>query len=538
MQATRRNFVKAAALSAAAVSCNDIFAKTAPLRADSIESSKPNIVFIMADQFRKQAIGFMRQDSVHTPNLDKLAADGAAFTSAISTVPVCTPNRSCLFTGKYSLHNRMLCNDIVLMPEQRTLGDFCKSAGYQTAYFGKWHLGFHKTGNSQFTYVPPELRHGFDRWFVSQSHTPFNEPFFIDDQKNAVAIPGWSPDIVASKSIEYLEQREAAKPFCMVVSFGPPHTGGGPGTEGHFMPGHRSAYEAALSQGKAPPPPSWGYTAPPQYEKFYEKGGECYRRPVRSNVSIDIPYLEESQCIPGYFGAVTAIDKAVGDILQALDRKGIADNTIVAFTADHGEMMGSHGLFAKDQFYQESSGIPLILRCPGKIRRASHNNVFNSIDVLPTLLGLAEVHAGGMDGTDFAPLLRGRRMSLPEYAFGAYFQGGFFEGPRHFRAVYTTRYTYALTQGVYAKQFGPEVLFDRQVDPYEMTMIVRGQGRDREMDTLKKVLATHLQSLGDPFLEEVWAGGPNAQHPENSFYSQIIADSRFVDQPGGTHPVE
>jgi len=483
------------------------------LHAADTPKQKPNIIFIMADQWRKQALGLMNEDKVSTPNLDRFAQQGALFSHAISTVPVCSPNRATMLTGKYPLNHGMLCNDLWLMPQQQTLGEISKANGYQTAYIGKWHLGqtMKKTPRADKGYVPKEFRHGFDFWFQEEGHLHFASPYFIGNSTIANIKEEWSPDTLIDAANDFFGQRDKDKPFSMVVSFSPPHNGFGKGFEERYMPG-----KAPKSGG--------GYAAPEKYEAPYVAGGEYYKRPVRANVK-EVQNYEESKCVQGYFGAISAIDDAIGRLLKRLEQEGIADNTIILFTADHGETLGSHGLMTKNFWYQESAGIPLIIRYPGKIQPMKIPKVINSIDFLPTLLGLSrQTIPPGIDGVDFSPLLRGEEMKVPEYAFGSYYRGSIVDKePRHFRAVYNDRYTYVLTHGLYHRVAGaPELLYDRKVDPYEQNPIVRGQGRDDLMDKFKGALEEHLAKMNDPFMDKVWAGGPNAAKPDVSHFENII----------------
>jgi len=517
MEITRRKVLQMAGYAAAAAGVQQALGSTATVQA----KPQPNILFIMADQWRRQALGFMKQDIVSTPNLDKFATQGTVCMNALSTVPVCSPNRSCLFSGKYSLNNGVLCNETTLMARNQTLGEFCKAAGYQTAYMGKWHMGFRAEPGSDNSYIPPEIRHGFDDWFAEMTHEPFAQPFYINDAKKRVAQEGWEPDILANHAIGYLGRRDKTKPFCMVVSFGPPHTGGGPGFEGRFIPGKETKPNGN--------PSNYGYSAPAEYEALYEMGGKCYNRPIRGNVP-EIEGFERSKAIQGYFGALTSIDTAIGRVLAEVDKQDLTKDTIVVFLADHGDMMGSHGRFGKDQYYQESSGIPMIFRYPGHIPVTKYDGVVGSIDVTPTLMGVAGVPAHGTDGNDLSAVLTGKSSRQPEFAYGSFFKGGFPENSRMFRSITTNRYTYALNHGPYDQQFGPEVMFDFQKDPLEMNPIKRGHGQDALMDEFKKRLTVHLNDLHDPFIQKMWSGGPNGSNPDDSYYTAIINTARFPEQ--------
>jgi arylsulfatase A-like enzyme len=492
-------------------------------------AAQPNIVFILCDQWRKQAVGFMGADRVLTPHLDALAARSARFSNAISTVPVCGPNRACLFSGKYPMRTGLLANDCYLLPEHQTFGEISKAAGYQTAYIGKWHLGDDSktVPRPNRGYVAPQYRHGFDFWYKSEDHKPFRQPWFVGDA-HAPSFPGgdWEPDHLEKVASTFVTGRDRNRPFAMTLSFAPPHTGGGPGFEDRFDPGKITATKTA-EQLKG-----YGYAAPEKYEKLYVAGGSFYQRPVRENVT-PMPGFEESKCVQGYFGAITAIDDALGRFFQTLEKEGELDNTIIVITSDHGELLGSHGRTTKGFWYQESAGIPMIVHYPAVVKPAQYGCVFNSIDVLPTILGLAGLpNPGTLDGTSFAPLLRGGPQKTPEAAFGSYYRGlaaGFETdtGWNQFRAVYTERYTYVLAHGNYASRAAKakEILYDLQQDPYETKPILRGGGQDERMDHFKEMLVAHLNEINDPFMTEIWPVVP--AETDWTTYRKMIAQTYF-----------
>ena len=495
----RREFLKTSAAAAGTFTALPAFAQK--------RAGGANILFIMCDQWRKHSLGFMNQDRVLTPCLDALAKNSAVMLNAYSTVPVCGPNRACLFSGKYSMNTGLLGNDAALLPEHQTFGEISKAAGYQTAYIGKWHLGdvLKTSGDTEKGYVPPAQRHGFDYWMKSENHQPFRQPWFVQNEKKR-SYPGgeWEPDYIEELASSFVKRRDKNRPFAMALSFAPPHTGGGPGFEDRFNP---AKITGKMTSEKLK---GYGYAAPADFEAPYVPGGECYHRPVRENCQ-PIPEYEESKCVQGYFGAITAIDEAIGRLIETLRNENVLDNTVIVITADHGELMGSHGRMTKGNWFQESAGIPMIIHYPAAVKPAQYDCVFNSIDVLPTILGLTGLSSpGNLDGTDYTPLLTGGKQNVPEYAFGAYFRGGAPDyetgkGWRLFRTVYTKRYTYVLSHGGYVEQAGAkEVIYDRETDPYELAPVRRGQDMDAVMDQLKGVLEKHLAEINDPFMTEVW----------------------------------
>lgn len=455
---------------------------------------KPNIIFIVADQWRRQALGFMNQDDVQTPNLDKYARESVVFTNATCSVPVSGPNRGSLFTGKYVINHGIWANGAGLQNyEPTSLGQLCKDSGYTTAYIGKWHM------NGKDDRVVGERRkQGFDYFRQSKNHAPFRQPYFSEDStKNSVEwVEGWAPTYETDLAMKFIEQNRS-NPFCVVLSWGPPHTGSGKGFQQKYQPGK----EFRLG---------YGYAAPERFEALYVK--DYGKEPVRPNVK-PTGTIEQTNsyahAAPGYFGAVTALDVEYGRIMTFLKDSGLDKNTIVVFTSDHGEMMGSHGEMTKGLWYEEAVGVPCIFTWSGRLKTQKSTAVFNSIDVVPTLMGLIGNQASSQcDGTDYSPMLLGKRFTAPEYAFLEYNYGGIAEvkNPRFWRAVYTERYTYVLCgmNKHRAKTKDGMVLYDRQTDPYQMNPIYKGMGYDEVIEKLHGVLVAHLSEISDPFIEQYW----------------------------------
>ncbi len=477
-----------------------------PYTLQAATPEKPNIVFVFCDQWRRQALGYMNQDPVQTPNLDRFASWAFSFDNAVSCRPVSGPNRACMLTGKYPINNGVFANSVPLAPDEKTLGEFCKAAGYTTGYIGKWHLnGFADE------VLDPSRRHGFDFWVQSVGHSPFNQTYYIQDRQEPIRIKDkWSPTYETETAIDFISQhKDDEAPFCLVLSYNPPHTSGGYMFEDRYQPGVRNP-DGSIKYG-------YGYGGPRQYEALYQNT-DYEKHPIRGNV-MPIGKTGDSSAgvVAGYFGAITAIDNDFGTLMKYLEQNNLLENTIVVFTADHGESMGSQGLMTKGTWFEEAAGVPCIIGWKGHTVNRRENSVFNSIDLLPTLLGMADIDAsaGNLDGTDFSPMLAGEKMDAPQYAFLSFDFGGVAElkSPRYWRAVYTPRYTYVLCGFNAYRQFTKEgmVLYDKQKDPLQLHPIYRGMGYDPVIDQLHKVLADHLHRQGDPFLEEYW------QNPEAGF---------------------
>src|SRR5262249_9083956 len=266
---------------------------------------RPNILFIFPDQWRAESLGCLGNPDVRTPHLDRLAAEGILFRQTFANTPVCCPARASILTGKYPHKNGMLANDLRLRESETTLAELLRQAGYRTGFIGKWHLD---GGKREPGYVPPgERRQGFDFWAANEcSHAHFNNKYFRDGPAPILLgkfeAEGWT-----DLAMEFLrgQQDKDDQPFFLMVAMGPPHD---------------------------------PYGAPAEYTRIYDPN-KIRMRPnwvegVRGG---------GRQEIAAYYAAITAIDDQVGRLMQALQELSLADDTIVLFTSDHGDMLGSHG---------------------------------------------------------------------------------------------------------------------------------------------------------------------------------------------------
>jgi arylsulfatase A-like enzyme len=457
---SRRDFLKrTSAFSTAA-----IFGSVASLALETSKGSRrPNFVFMFPDQFRRQAIGFMNEDPVITPCLDEFAAQSLVLTDAVSSYPVCSPFRAQLFTGKYPISNGVTTNcnssnDVMLKESQRCLSDILHDNGYCLGYLGKWHLdkphepyvgrrrgrpGRPGGGIVWDEFVPPERRHGFTFWHAyncrDQHMNPRywktdagrNEPTYYDE---------WSTKHEADVAIEFIRNtqgkyRDPDKPFAIFISPNPPHT--------------------PFNQ------------VPNKYVNMYES--KTYKDLLnRPNVDLNNPNPQAKQHVKNYFAAVTGTDEQFGRILDTLKQQKLEDNTIVVFTADHGEMMGSHNRMHKGVCYEESIGIPFIIRWPGKIPARHDNLLLSPADMMPSLLGLmglADHIPSDVEGSDYSAIMMDRPGVRPASAL--YLNCAGQRGGN--RGLRTHRYTFAINR---QKNGTNEVLlFDNKKDPYQLENI-------------------------------------------------------------------
>ena len=448
-QWTRREFLKASGLGLAAAAL--------PPPARAATPSRPNVVFVLADQWRASATGYAGDPNVKTPNLDRLAGESVRFTNAVSCCPVCTPYRAALLTGRYPTTTGMFMNDLALPPGETGLGEAFKAAGYDTAYIGKWHVD----GHGRRSFIPPERRHGFEYWKAAECDHDYPKSHYY---------AGSSPEIRYWDGYDaYAQTRDAqayirghareGKPFVLVVSFGTPH-----------FP-HATAPEELKALY-----PSEKLTIAPNVPEA--------RRPA---------VLKE---LPGYYGHCTALDRCVGDLVRTLDEAGIAKDTILVFTSDHGEMMGAHGIRPrqKQHPWDESVHVPFLLRYPalhGAAGRMSATPI-DTPDILPTLLGLAGLPIPtAIEGEDLSACVRG----APDRDRAALIMSvaPFIPGLREYRGVRTSRYTYVRDLQ------GPWLLFDNAADPFQQTNLAGAPAATEIQARCEAALRSELRRIGDDF---------------------------------------
>lgn len=481
-----------------------IFSANTNIIAKSTENERPNIIFILTDQWRKQSLGFRNEDPVKTPNLDKFATWAFSFDNATTCRPVSGPGRACIFTGKYPINNGVFANGVPLSLDEESMGKQFKKAGYKTAYIGKWHLNGiddHVTN--------PEARQGFDYFVQSMGHVPFRQGYYFQDDTKRTYVNEWAPTFETRLGIEFIEKhKNDDAPFCLVLSYNPPHTGGGPGFEDRYQPGKLTKNKTHKL--------GYGYAGPKEYEKLYNNI-DYDKNPIRGNLRpIRGTSDTSSSAIPGYFGAITAIDNDFGNLISYLEKNNLLENTIIVFTSDHGESMGSQGLMTKGTWFEESMGVPCLIAWKGKIKHKREKVVFNNIDLMPTLLGLSNIEKPqNIDGTDYSPMLLGEKFKAPQYAFTSFDFGGVMEvKARYWRAIYSSRYTYVLCGMNHNRHFTKDgmVLYDREKDPLQLNPIYKGMGYDDVINKLHTELIKHLEKTNDPFIREYW-NNPNAGYP-------------------------
>lgn len=434
--------------------CDSLAAVAAPAR-------KPNILIVLADQWRAQAFGFASDPNVRTPNFDRLAAESVRFTNAISGLPVCSPTRATLLTGQRPLTHGVFLNDVPLNPEAVTLAKVLKREGYQTGMIGKWHIN----GQGRSAFIPRERRQGFDYWKVLECTHAYSNSFYYADDPARQKWPGYDAIAQTSDACEFIRERARTnQPFLLTLAWGPPH----------------DPY----------------FTAPAKYRAMYDPA----KLQLRPNVPAGLE-PEVRKILAGYYAHCTALDDCVGQILDTLRDTGLARDTIVLFSSDHGDMLGSQGQFKKQRPFDESIRVPMLIRWPEGLGASGKSLAapINTEDILPTLLGLAGVAIPPtVEGLNYAPHLRGGpppgdsatvfRCVAP---FGEWERR---TGGKEYRGLRTVRHTYVRDLN------GPWLLFDNETDPFQTNNLAGVAAAASLQSSLDALLRRKLAEQKDAFL--------------------------------------
>lgn len=488
------------------------------------EKRRPNIIYVFADQMRADMLGYAGDDKAITPNIDRFAADAVDYTNCTTVSPVSTAHRASFLTGKYTSSTGMIINEINMNLNHRTIAHVLGENGYNLGYIGKMHL------NDLYfrPYEPGPQRFGFDGYWAvySFNHDSYRAKYHtdIDGQKNVLINlkDQYSPEVFTGLCLDYI--REAAKedkPFAAFLSWNPPHD---PWVKGNTDP---ECYEK-FKDTKFDLPVNFDMTPDPYMDRY---PGDAFEGPEGNKRwrqdFLDHKYEEYLRC---YYAMNNSIDGQFGRILDLIDELGIADNTIVVFTSDHGEMFASHGRMYKLTFYDEAARVPMLIRAPGCKKGTKSDVLLNTPDIMPTLLGLAGLGdkiPAEVEGADLSRTVYGKKCKEPRFAF---LQG---MGHTHlwrdgyeWRAVRDKRYTYA----TYLRD-GSELLFDREKDPYMMKNVIGDKKYAKVLARLKKGMREKMEELNDEFKPCTW-------YRDNWMYKRFSIKAAARGEFGPLPPVE
>lgn len=449
---------------------------------------RPNLVFVLADQLRRQSVGYAGDTRAQTPRVDRLATESVSFDQAVATGPVCAAMRASMLTGTHPSTNGMAINELRLHPAQRCVGHVLTDGGYDTGYIGKWHLYANELGNHgdpKNSFVPPgPHRLGFDQyWAAYNFHHRYYEAWYHTDTPDRVAIaPGvYEPDAQTDLAATFIRDHAGGeRPFALFLSYGTPHD---PWDDANAPEADRLAFDGV----------DFGH--PPNYSEADDPYGDFWSRLFGTDRD-QLPAWRRN-----YYAMTRNVDTNVGRLLDLLDELGLARDTVFVFTSDHGELFGAHGRRAKNIFYEEAVRVPFLVRWPGQLPPGTRTDAcLGSIDIAPTLAGLLGLDAAeSWEGTDLTSVAR-TGVGGPDLAV---LQGmgpvAMFSDGHEWRAVRTARHTYARY-----RVDGAEHLYDNQEDPFQLTNLAADPGRTGVLRELRTALGDRLQELGDSFESSTW----------------------------------
>jgi len=482
----RRDFLKASCITAGV-------AMLPGLSSAENKGKQPNLVYIFADQLRADVLGYSGDKRAITPNIDRFASQSVNFNNAVSVMPVCAAYRASLLTGKYPSGHGMVINELNMNPNNRTIAHVLGSAGYKLGYIGKWHLN---DQHGRPTPKGPE-RMGFDGFWAAYNfnHNSYGEYYFTDgpdgklEKKDLKGKHG--PAEFTSLSMDFLTRAASGNaPFALFLSWNPPHD---PWSISNVPPGNYDKFKDVhfgLPENFKQQPDSYMDRFPGdafherQWKKDFIEGG-----------------LEN--CLRCYYGMVNNLDELFGRIMEHLEKLGIADDTIVVFSSDHGEMFASQGRMYKLTFYDEAARIPLLVRYPKKVKPGISDACINTPDIMPTLLGLMGLKdriPAEVEGKNLDFILQGEK---GEEADAAFLQGMghtyLWADGYEWRAVRDKRFTYAK----YLCD-GKELLFDRKKDPFMKHDVATESSYADDLARLRKIMAGKMEELKDEFRNCTW----------------------------------
>ena len=459
-----------------------IFALVCIAQSDRPQQRPPNIIFILIDDLRWDDFGAAGHPFVKTPNIDRIAGEGALFRNAFITAPLCSPSRASFLTGQYA-HTHGITDNVDRSAASHKLITFpllLQQSGYTTAFIGKWHMGNDDT-----------QRPGFDRWVSFKGQGSYLNPEINEDGKEVK--PGvYITDLLTGYAVEFIKRRHD-KPYLVYLAHKAIHPEVMQHDDGsvnladaeRFIPAerHRNLYtgQRIRRRPSAMRPPT---------------GKPVLQRKIGDLPPLGADTATRDEAVLGRLRSLMAVEEGVGEILKALKETGELDNTVIVFASDNGYFYGEHGLSVERRLaYEESIRMPLLIRYPKAIKAGTVRNEFAlNIDLAPTLLELAGTSAPNtMEGRSLVPLLKGVKTEWRKSFLIEYYSDKVFPRIRQmgYKAVRNERWKYIH----YLELEGMDELYDLKADPYEMRNIIRQPGAAKILDAMKLEMDRLLKKM-------------------------------------------
>ncbi len=442
---------------------------------ERIPGIKPrNVVFILSDDHRYDAMSFMDHPFAQTPEMDKMAAEGAHLANAFVTTSLCSPSRASILTGLYTFRHRVIDNNRRVPKGTIFFPQYLQKAGYATAYIGKWHMGD----------GADHPRPGFDRWvsFEGQGqYLPTGNMINVDGKH--VPQKGYITDELTDYAVDWLKQQNPGeKPFFLYLSHKAVHA--------NFTPADR--HEGAFAE--------LPWERPGTYEvskEMAENQPRWLRDQRNSWHGVDFPYhsdLDVEKYYKAYCETLMAVDDSIGRVMDQLEAMGIKDETLVIYMGDNGFMFGEHGLIDKRVAYETSIRVPMLMRCPDLFKGGKViDEVVANIDMGPTIMEAMGLKTPPhMDGQSALPLLQGQKVPWRDYFLYVYYwEKNFPQSPTVF-SLRGDRYKYITYYGLW----DADELYDLKKDPNETTNLRYEDGYQDIAREMEDQLYGMMEELG------------------------------------------
>lgn len=470
--------------------------------AQAQKNNKPNIIFIISDDHAYQAISAYGCKFASTPNIDRIAREGAIFKNSFVTNSLCGPSRATLLTGKYSHINGYKANEGRINLNQTIFSTILQQNQYQTAWIGKWHLG--------------TFPKGFDYLNILVDQGQYFNPNFINTKNDTLNYTGYVTDVITKFSLDWLDSRDQSKPFCLVI--------GEKATHRNWMPDIKDL--GAYDNVDFPIPSTFyddykGRIAAQNQEMEISKAMRLkedlkvhldYKTPLfkRFNAEQKKAYVDyydnkiskefDEKKLTGdkltvwkyqrfmkdYLSVAKSLDRNIGYILDYLDKKNLAKNTVVIYVSDQGFYLGEHQWFDKRFMYEESLRTPFVMRYPGVITPGTSINQFvSNVDWAPTILSIAGVKPPAeMQGISILPVLHNKNVPWKNQVYYHYYE---FPKPHHVQPHFGVRTETNKLICFYGEKTNWE-LYDLKKDPHELNNLYGQKGYDKITKDLKEKL--------------------------------------------------
>ena len=427
------------------------------------KQGRKNVIFILSDDHRYDFMGFTgKVPFLETPNMDRMAREGAHIRNAFVSTSLCSPSRASILTGQYAHRHKVVDNQSRVPEELTFFPQYLQRAGYQTGFIGKWHMG-------ESTY---QKRKGFNYWVSFRGQgTYYNPVLNVNGEEKTYADSTYITDLLTDFALEFLEERNKEQPFFLYLSHKAVHS--------EFYPAkrHFGRYEnEKINYPKTMFPPGHPKAIVDSTEYNYAEVPNWVKAQRYSWHGVDYLYhgaYDFETFYKRYCEALLALDDSIGEVLDYLEKNGLMENTTIIYMGDNGFSFGEHGLIDKRQAYEESMRVPLLVLDKSIIKpNTKVDQVIQNIDIAPTIMALAGLEKpGDMDGSSFAPLLEGKAMEWRDTIFYEYFWERAFPQTPTTHAVRNDRYKYIRYHGIW----DINELYDLQEDPEEMNNLIRSE---------------------------------------------------------------